>query len=206
LPSIGNALKSPTAAAHARDLCEQEIVMKNNDRLAGLDQGANLIRKCFRDAAGRKSMLIKLGRTLNLSLTTFIQTMLAPYGLNEGELYTLGLIHALDDGDATPGVLRAYLGNSPAIMTRILGSLENNGYIERRQDNQDGRMTRVFLTTRGRTTVVETIPITTRTLNKALSGLSDKELAQLEALLRKAICSIDNAVSNIDAARRQSQN
>lgn len=167
-----------------------------------LDRSVGMLRSRFPGLTSNKSLLMRLGRALDDAMTGFLQEMFAPFGLTEAELYTLVLVYSLPAGDATPGHLCALIAKSPALMTRCLVSLERMDLVVRKPDETDRRITRVRLTPAGRRKVEETFPAASRKLDDALSGMADAEIAMLEALLRKAVRSVDQAAARLHAASR----
>lgn len=81
-------------------------------------------------------------------LTRLMDRELAPLDLGHGRyLYLFGLYIA--DG-RKQRELAEIIGTDKAAVTRALVRLERSGYIRRRSDPRDGRVTRVFLTPKGR--------------------------------------------------------
>ncbi|NVP55761.1 MarR family winged helix-turn-helix transcriptional regulator [Mycoplana rhizolycopersici] len=116
------------------------------------------------------------------SIRTVLSRNLLSSGLYAGQD---GVMLALAEGEGmTAGALAARLGVKAPTMTRTIGRLEAQGFVERRPDNNDGRLTVVDLTKAGR----ETLGLITQACDlserQALDGLSEKDVRTLLKLLR----------------------
>ena len=81
--------------------------------------------------------------------------------------------------------LAARLQNTPATVTVMLQRMEKAGFIQRQPDEQDQRVTRVYLTEAGRAVKSQVEAIWKQMEADAFAGLSEAERAQLrEFLLR----------------------
>ncbi|MGJ7039256.1 DNA-binding MarR family transcriptional regulator [Shinella sp. BE166] len=128
--------------------------------------------------AGLASAVVNAAR----SMRTVLSRNLLATGLYAGQD---GVILALsEEGGLTAGALATRLGVKAPTMTRTIGRLEAQGFVERRPDETDGRLTVVHLTETGRATV-ETITEAGRlSEEQAAEGLSEKDVRQLLKLLR----------------------
>ena len=116
------------------------------------------------------------------SMRTVLSRNLLATGLYAGQD---GVILALaDEGGLTAGVLAAHLGVKAPTMTRTIGRLEAQGFVERRPDETDGRLTVVHLTEAGRASVEHICEAGRLSERQAASGLSDKDVRHLLKLLR----------------------
>lgn len=98
-----------------------------------------------------------------------------------------GVILALAQEEGlTAGQLAAKLGVKPPTMTRTIGRMEAQGFVERRADAADGRLTKVHLTEAGLKTVEHIGRSVTDCGMLAIKGFSAKELRTLLKLLRAA--------------------
>ena len=86
-----------------------------------------------------------------------------------------------------PGVNQSELAESleveKATAGRVIDKLENFGWLERRQDDADRRVKRVYLTELGRRIHSEITPIAEAMVEEELAGLSAKERETLTDLL-----------------------
>ncbi len=143
--------------------------------------------KADRKKAGKKKEPAAPG-TLANSVTQVARAMrtrlshgLAKSGLYPGQDGVIQFL-ALEDG-LTPGALAQRLGVKAPTMTRTIGRMEAQGFVFRRADDRDARLTKVFLTQEGRNTVERISGATADCEQEATRGLSNKELRTLVKLL-----------------------
>lgn len=108
------------------------------------------------------------------------------HGLAESGLYPGqdGVVQLLAQADGqTPGALAHQLGVKAPTMTRTIGRMEAQGFVQRRTDGRDGRLTKVYLTDEGRGSVARIEEAMQACEAQALEGLSGKELKTLVKLL-----------------------
>lgn len=108
------------------------------------------------------------------------------HGLAESGLYPGqdGVVQLLAQCDGqTPGALAQQLGVKAPTMTRTIGRMEAQGFVMRRTDDRDGRLTKVYLTDEGRGSVARIAEATGACEAQAVQGLSGKELKTLVRLL-----------------------
>lgn len=116
------------------------------------------------------------------SIRTVLSRNLLSSGLYAGQD---GVMLALaENGGLTPGALAARLGVKAPTMTRTIGRLEAQGFVERKPDDIDGRLTVVQLTQAGRDTLGLITEACSVSEQQALDGLTDKEVRTLLKLLR----------------------
>ena len=116
------------------------------------------------------------------SMRTALSRSLAESGLYAGQD---GVILALAEQDGlTAGQLAAQLGVKAPTMTRTIGRMEAQGFVERRDDGDDGRLTKVFLTDQGRATVDQIGRSIAGCGQAAVQDFSDKEIRSLLRLLK----------------------
>lgn len=109
--------------------------------------------------------------------------------LSDNSFHVLCLLVAADSGSLSPTELSELVGTSRPNMTRIVDELIEDGLVARSTAARDGRRQVVTISTVGRRKVRETVPRISGPLDYAFSELSDKELAQLNLLLRKLVVS-----------------
>jgi MarR family transcriptional regulator, organic hydroperoxide resistance regulator len=76
-------------------------------------------------------------------------------------------------------------------MTRILGLLEKRGYIERRADEADKRIYRIFLTEAGRNIRERLTPVVVSHLNQTYEGLSEEEVLTMRRILERIVGNLE---------------
>ena len=116
------------------------------------------------------------------SMRTVLSRNLLATGLYAGQD---GVILALsEEGGLTAGALAQRLGVKAPTMTRTIGRLEAQGFVERRPDETDGRLSVVHLTEAGRASVDHITEAGRISERQAAEGLSEKEVRHLLKLLR----------------------
>lgn len=110
---------------------------------------------------------------------------LAEHGVRVGQQFVLEALWR-EDG-LTPGELARLVGVERPTIVRGIGRMEAAGLVARRDDPEDGRLVRVFLTDRGRE--LETIlpEAEGKVIEVALSDLSPEERQQLTHLLSRVV-------------------
>ena len=117
------------------------------------------------------------------------------------------VLHALR---ARPGInqtgLCELIGIDRSTATLVLRLLEKNGLIERRQSPQDKRRNVLTLTDEGHQMLVRAAPLTEAISSRMAEVLSQEDIAQMSACLRKFVNAFNDRVRNpliADAARSE---
>lgn len=84
------------------------------------------------------------------------------------------------------------LGIDPSTVTKSVQRLQQAGIVERRQDEQDGRVWRVHLTESGRALQEPVQQIWDNLESQTIAGLSDVELALLKRLISQILENLSN--------------
>ena len=115
-------------------------------------------------------------------MRTVLSRNLVESGLYAGQD---GVMLALAEIDGlTAGALAARLGVKAPTMTRTIGRMEVQGFLERRTDQDDARLTKVFLTEAGRERLQAIAEAGQISEEMAIRGLSEKQVKTLMKLLR----------------------
>ncbi len=116
------------------------------------------------------------------SMRTVMTRNLTASGLYAGQD---GVILALAASDGLPaGSLAQKLGVKAPTMTRTIGRMEAQGFVERRPDAEDARLTKVYLTETGRNSVSEIESSAASCDELATRGFSEKDIRSLVRLLK----------------------
>lgn len=116
------------------------------------------------------------------SMRTVMTRSLTASGLYAGQD---GVILALAANDGLPaGTLAQKLGVKAPTMTRTIGRMEAQGFVERRPDADDARLTKVYLTEAGRNSVSEIESSAASCDELATRGFSEKDIRSLVRLLK----------------------
>lgn len=111
----------------------------------------------------------------------------------ERELNRLGLyvgqevliLQLAKQNGLSQGELAACFGVEPPTVSKMLQRMENNGFITRAKDPDDARVTRVYLTDKGRALEPEIIAIWDGLEQQMFDGVSDLEKALLRRVLEQ---------------------
>ncbi|WP_275785177.1 MarR family winged helix-turn-helix transcriptional regulator [Pararhizobium gei] len=130
------------------------------------------------DAPDLASVLVQAAR----SMRTVLSRNLLESGLYAGQD---GVMLALAENDGlTAGMLAAKLGVKAPTMTRTIGRMEAQGFVERRADDDDARLTKVYLTATGRDRLQLIAEAGRASEEMATRGLTEKQMKTLMKLLR----------------------
>jgi DNA-binding MarR family transcriptional regulator len=111
------------------------------------------------------------------------EDLLNKIGLHTGQEMMLCILW--DNEGITQSELAERLGIQPATVTNALNRLERNGLVERRADETDQRVSRVFPTAGGKDIRLAIESQWAELEQVTLAGLSDEECEQLLSLLGK---------------------
>jgi MarR family transcriptional regulator, organic hydroperoxide resistance regulator len=114
---------------------------------------------------------------------------LAEVGLHVGQ--EMVLVELWDEDGLRGGDLAARLGVEPPTVTKMLGRLERCGLVERRQDQEDARSFRVYLTDEGRSLEERVAVCWERVEERLLAGMSVGERRSLDQLLARVRANMD---------------
>jgi len=96
---------------------------------------------------------------------------------------------AIDEGITQTGLAEALCVDASTV-TKTLLRLERDGLVKRKVDSEDGRISRVYLTSRGRTLVKPVVDIWTTSEKRLIHGLSKAEQAQFRRLLQQVLTNL----------------
>lgn len=97
------------------------------------------------------------------------------------------LLAFLQDGGKRSTDIAGYFGHSPRTVTQAIDTLEASGFVTRSGLAGDRRAKLVEITERGRAALAEVQPLYQAVLNDAFGSLDDKELGDLDRLLRRLL-------------------
>ncbi len=116
---------------------------------------------------------------------------LSKIGLHAGQE---SVLKALSDRDGqTMTELASFLGVQPPTVTKMIGRLVTQGYVDRRASESDGRQAHVHLTEHGREALSEIDHVLEKVERRALNGIGDKDQKRLRRLLRRIMRNLDGA-------------
>lgn len=146
-----------------------------------------------------EAVMVRLVRILASAMTAYFDPVFRSIGLTESVFHVLCLLMAADDGQASPGELTELVGTSKANMSRILQQLISDGLVSRTLESMDARRHVIQITPKGRKIASEAVPKMMEPLLKAFSGLTPQEFITLNALMQKAILSLDTGGITLQA-------
>lgn len=120
-----------------------------------------------------------------------IDAAVAQLGLNPSQAFML-LGMAQQDG-RTHTEIAEHLQLSPPAATKIIKHMEQQGYVVRRPDPADERVSRVYLLDRGRALTALIFRAFLVLDEQMFTGLTEAELAQLREVLEKMLGNLQNA-------------
>ena len=121
-----------------------------------------------------------LAQTCKL-LRARVHALLEEIGLYRGQQFVLRALWT-EEG-ITHSELADQLNVRPATITNTLKRMEKAGLVERRQDDEDQRVSRVYLTDAGRNIRGAVEEVWSELEGQAFAGLSLEEIAKLRQLL-----------------------
>lgn len=102
-------------------------------------------------------------------------------GLHTGQ--EMILFQLWEEEGITPTQIAETLCVEPPTVTKMLQRLEKSGFVDRRPDPEDGRISRVYLTPEGKSLQIPVQQVWNRLEAQTIAGLSDMEQALLKRLL-----------------------
>jgi MarR family transcriptional regulator, organic hydroperoxide resistance regulator len=115
--------------------------------------------------------------------------LLGEVGLHVGQ--EMVLIELWREDGLRGGELAWRLGVEPPTVTKMLRRLERCGHVSRRQDSEDARSFRVYLTEQGRSLEEPVMRRWERVEERVLAGMSAGERRTLHGLLTKVRANLD---------------
>ncbi len=124
-------------------------------------------------------------REINLAMYNKLEERLVKYELVKGQARLLLLIK--DNDGCTQKELANFVGVKYSSMSERLDKLEKNGYIERVTDEDNMKYKRIYITSVGKTAVVQCRKIIKEVDEQTFKGMTKKDKAQLESYFNKMI-------------------
>jgi DNA-binding MarR family transcriptional regulator len=109
--------------------------------------------------------------------------LLDELGLYRGQPSTLRALWASDG--VTHSALAHSLNKSPATITKTVKRMERAGFVERKPDPRDERLSRVYLTDAGRDVQAAVEEVWRSFEEQAFAGFSEEEMAALRSMLQR---------------------
>ena len=155
-----------------------------HDELAGVDELSSRVFRAFLTS-------LRLHRRLMLGVLT-------DRDMHPGQAFCLRLLKA-NDGIAQRD-LAAGLHIAPPTASKMLRAMEKAGLVDRRPDTTDQRLTRVYITKKGRDDEARLREVAAGYINQTIATLPEADRRDLARLLGEFNARLDGALE----ARRQS--
>jgi len=148
--------------------------------------------------AATEVLIIRAVALLAREFAALFEDELRPHGLNETDFRTLMMLFSQPEHTAHPSELCAYVGQSPANMTRVTDGLFERGLISRVASDEDRRRMILRITPAGEVLVHELLPGTHARLREIFGDMPAVEreclLGQLRGILgRMDACAAHDA-------------
>ena len=112
------------------------------------------------------------------------------YGLSFSQFMVLEALYS--KGDLSIGEVREAILSSVGTISLVVKNLEKMGYVKRKTDENDKRVSILSLTDEGRAVIEKVIPENEAMIYDYMKDLSEEETATLLSLLKKLGANIDN--------------
>lgn len=148
-------------------------------------------------ASSRESWILEsrpghLIMRLSKLMTRYAEVRFQPLGTGVAGYPVLNMLST--GGEMSQKQLTERLGVEQSSMAQLLGRLERDGFIVRRQDPNDGRSSLVGLTPKA----AETLPAINRIMSDgndiAVAGMTDAELDMAISLMKRMLANVENAM------------
>jgi DNA-binding MarR family transcriptional regulator len=104
------------------------------------------------------------------------------------------VLFELDQQDGmTHGELAHEIGVTPATITTMVQRMEQSGFVARRRDAQDERVSRVYLTESGRAALAEAKALTVEMDEICFSSFDEIEKQQMRGMLERVLANLTGA-------------
>lgn len=110
---------------------------------------------------------------------------------SRAQAHLLGLL-LMEDG-LTQKELSARLQIRAASLGELVNKLQQNGYVEKRVNEKDKRVSNIYITEEGRRVTKEVMQARMELVENIFSGLSEVEIRQLSMLMDKLVTSIEQS-------------
>ena len=144
--------------------------------------------RAFEMEEGLEFLLARVGKAHR----DLVRQSLHGSGLHRGQPMLLRAVHK--QGGMTHSELAEKLEVSPPTITNMVKRMERHGLVERRRDDADERISRVFLTEEGEELMAKIQPLAQQIDDTAFAGFSAEERQQIRELLGRVLSNLQKAV------------
>ncbi|MCX7515266.1 MarR family winged helix-turn-helix transcriptional regulator [Frateuria sp. STR12] len=137
------------------------------------------------------AVLVRLVKHLHKRMHDDANAALKPFGLNHPQYNLLMMLYGTDDHALHPSELAEAAGEKPANITRLTNELCEKGLIGRAASAGDRRKLVLSLTPAGIALIERLLPSLCTLLHAQTEGLTARDQAELERLLKKFLDGFD---------------
>jgi len=141
------------------------------------------------------AVLIRLIRHIYKRVHDDANAMLRPYGINHPEYNLLMMLYGTEGNTMHPTELADAAGEKLANITRLTNELAHKGLIARNASDEDRRKVALTLTDDGVALIESFLPDVCALLEEQVEGIAQRDIAQLERLLKKFLDRLDRRES-----------
>ncbi|WP_411682010.1 MarR family winged helix-turn-helix transcriptional regulator [Clostridium thailandense] len=121
---------------------------------------------------------------------------------SRAQAHLLGLL-LVEDG-LTQKDLSSKLQIRPASLGELVNKLQQNGYVEKRVNKKDKRVSNIYITKEGRRATEGAMQARRELVESIFLGLSEEEINQLSTLMDKLVNSIEQSSGeNVESLRKE---
>lgn len=137
-------------------------------------------------------LLLQLGRAHH----NLMRRQMHTFDLHRGQPPVLFALH-IRDGRSNSD-LAEFLEITPATLTNKVKRMEKAGFVVRRRDEDDERISRIYITEKGRSLMAKLQQAMAEKEAAILAGFTDSDIARLKADMRKILENIEKYQSTFD--------
>jgi MarR family transcriptional regulator, negative regulator of the multidrug operon emrRAB len=139
------------------------------------------------------AVLIRLIKHIYRRVQDDANALLRPYGINHPEYNLLMMLYGTEGYSLHPTELADAAGEKSANITRLTNELADKGLIARNASEEDRRKVTLTLTDEGIALIESFLPDICTMLDWQVSGLPQRDVAQLERLLKKFLDQLERS-------------
>ncbi len=136
------------------------------------------------DAEIMKSLLPWISKTSKL-LGIYVAEVFKSRGLDLTREQLIFLKFLMEKDGRMQNELADITERDKASLTRLVSTLERKGLVERRTDDSDRRVNRIYLTEAGRQTMHDAVPVIKEIIGNVQKGIPEQEIEAAIATIKK---------------------
>jgi len=166
--------------------------------MSSFDSTARRIARCSTRMADHPQQLVMLNRLayhIQKRTQDRLNAAMKKHGLTIVSYTALMVLYGSDNEIQRASDLGEACSEKPANLTRICNDLEKQGLIKRRFSLEDRRSVDISLTATGRKCIEKVAPEYWAILQQTYAGISEKDLARQEILLKHQLANLEEQPS-----------